>query len=207
VFDFYWGKTERRLSERANLTAVLPLLDAEEVEINGTVYPGWVSCRSAIQARLQHLAATCTTTVIHGDLCCSNILYDPRTSLIKFIDPRGEFFDEGCYGDPRYDLAKLLHSFHGGYDFILHEMYQLTPAGERRYDMSLLRSDTARQADSLLLELLGSMTGYDLRDLLTLEALLFLTMLPFHCDDTKRQTALYLRGLMLLKEAFDENLP
>lgn len=207
VFNFYWGKTERRLSERANLTAILPLLDAEEVEINGTVYPGWLPCRSAIQARLQHLAATCTTTVIHGDLCCSNILYDPRTSLIKFIDPRGEFFDEGCYGDPRYDLAKLLHSFHGGYDFILHEMYQLTPVGERRYDMALLRSDTARQADSLLLELLGSMTGYDLRDLLTLEALLFLTMLPFHCDDNKRQTALYLRGLMLLKESFDENLP
>jgi hypothetical protein len=206
VFDFYWGKTESRLSERANLTAILPLLDADEVEINGAVYPGWISSRSAIQARLQRLAATCTTTVIHGDLCCSNILYDPRTSLIKFIDPRGEFFDEGCYGDPRYDLAKLLHSFHGGYDFILHEMYQLTPVSERRYHMALLRSDTARQADILLLELLGSVTGYELRDLLMLEALLFLTMLPFHSDDGKRQTALYLRGLMLLKEASDEDL-
>jgi hypothetical protein len=26
-------------------------------------------------------------------------------------------------------------------------------------------------------------------------------MLPFHCDDPKRQTALYLRGLMLLQQA------
>jgi hypothetical protein len=91
------------------------------------------------------VAASCTTTVIQGDLCCSNILYDPGTSLIKFIDPHGEFFEEGYYGEPRYDLAKLLHSFHGGYDFLLHEMYQLTWLGERRYELELLRSDSTRE--------------------------------------------------------------
>src|SRR3712207_7581691 len=104
-------------------------------------------------------------------------------------------------------MAKLLHSFHGGYDFILHEMYQLSVLGEHCYDMALLRSDSAGDAEAVLFELLCSATGYNIRDLLTLEALLFLTMLPFHCDDAKRQTALYLRGLMLLKEAFGENLP
>ena len=36
---------------------------------------------------------------------------------------------------------------------------------------------------------------------LAIEAHLFLTMLPFHCDDPKRQAALYLRGLMLLQQA------
>ncbi|HEX7092589.1 MAG TPA: phosphotransferase, partial [Nitrospiraceae bacterium] len=122
VFDFYWGKTEQRLNERDRLTNILTLLDAEELEINGARYPGWKTAWSDIRNLFRNVADDCTTTVIHGDLCCSNILYDPRTSLIKFIDPRGEFFEEGCYGDPRYDLAKLLHSFHGGYDFILHEM-------------------------------------------------------------------------------------
>jgi hypothetical protein len=206
VYDFYWNKTEKRLNERARLTAILPLLDADEVVINGMAHPGWQACRPAIQARIRHMADRCTTSVIHGDLCCGNILYDPRTSLIKFIDPRGDFFEEGCHGDPRYDMAKLLHSFHGGYDFILHEMYQLSVLGESRYDLALLRSDSARDAEAVLFQLLASATGYAVRDLLTLEALLFLTMLPFHCDDGKRQTALYLRGLMLLKEAFGENL-
>lgn len=206
VYQFYWEKTEQRLDERDRLTAILPLLDAEEVTINGTLYPGWRACRPALQARIRHIASRCTTSVIHGDLCCSNILYDPRTSLIKFIDPRGSFFEEGCHGDPRYDMAKLLHSFHGGYDFILHEMYQLSANGDGRYDLTLLRSDSARDAEAVLFELLASATGYHVQDLLTLEALLFLTMLPFHCDDGKRQTALYLRGLMLLQEAFGENL-
>jgi hypothetical protein len=56
------------------------------------------------------------------------------------------------------------------------------------------------------LGLLAGTTAYDVSDLKLLEALLFLTMLPFHCDDGRRQTALYLRGLMLLKEALGENL-
>jgi hypothetical protein len=201
VFDFYWSKTEQRLNERDRLTDILTLLDADEVEINGAWYPGWKTACLDIQNLFWNVADGCTTTIIHGDLCCSNILYDPRTSLIKFIDPRGEFFDEGCYGDPRYDLAKLLHSFHGGYDFILHEMYQLTQLAEGRYELILLRSDSAREAETLLFHLLEELTGYEIRDVLALEAHLFLTMLPFHCDDPKRQTAFYLRGLMLLQDA------
>ena len=201
AFDFYWNKTEQRLRERSRLKAVLPLLQADEIEINGTLYPGWAASRATIAGLLRQVAATCSTSVIHGDLCCSNILYDPRTSLVKFIDPRGAFFEEGCTGDPRYDLAKLLHSFHGGYDFILHEMYELTCVADRRYELTLLRSDSAREAERLLLRLLADSVGYPLQDLFVLEALLFLTMLPFHCDDGKRQAALYLRGLMLLQEA------
>lgn len=207
VYDFYWNKTEQRLNEGDRLTAIAALVKADEVTINGAAHPGWSAWRPALQRHIRRLAARCTATMIHGDLCCGNILYDPRTSLIKFIDPRGEFFEEGCHGDPRYDMAKLLHSFHGGYDFILHEMYQLTVLGEGRYEMALLRSDSARDAEAVLFELLAGTTAYDLTDLKLLEALLFLTMLPFHCDDGKRQTALYLRGLMLLKEALGENLP
>jgi len=206
VYDFYWNKTEQRLRDQARLTAIAPLLDIESVRINGVRYPGWQARRPALQQRLRRLAAGCRPTLIHGDLCCGNILYDPRTSLIKFIDPRGEFFEEGCHGDPRYDMAKLLHSFHGGYDFILHEMYQLTAVGHGDYEMALLRSDSARDAELLLFDLLAGTTVYDVADLMLLEALLFLTMLPFHCDDGKRQTALYLRGLMLLTEALGENL-
>jgi hypothetical protein len=205
AFEFYWGKTQQRLHDRERLSAVLPLLDLEEVEINGAVYPGWKAAGPAIQALLRRVASRCTTSVIHGDLCCSNILYDPRTSLIKFIDPRGEFFEEGCFGDPRYDLAKLMHSFHGGYDFILHEMYQLTRLSQGRYELTLLRSEGAREAESLLFQLLQDIGGSDMSDVLAIEAHLFLTMLPFHCDEPKRQAALYLRGLMLLQQALHWN--
>jgi hypothetical protein len=201
VFEFYWHKTESRLNQRTQLAAVLPLLDADEITINGTRYPGWRPCRSLIRERISELSLRYSSTIVHGDLCCGNILYDPCTTLVKFIDPRGEFIEEGCYGDPRYDMAKLLHSFHGGYDFILHEMYQLDYVDRGRYRLGLLRSQLACDAEAVLFTLLTSSTPYVIGDLLLIEALLFLTMLPLHCDDGKRQTALYLRGLMLLKEA------
>ncbi len=201
VSDFYWRKTKARLGDRQHLTAILPLLDAEEVMINGSVYAGWRVSLPLMQHRIREMASRCAITAIHGDLCCSNILYDPRTSLIKLIDPRGEFFEEGCYGDARYDLAKLLHSFHGGYDFILHEMYELTVVRKDEFKISLFRSESAHEAETILFGLLRTSQAYELSDLLLLEALLFLTMLPLHSDDTRRQTAFYLRGLVLLQEA------
>jgi hypothetical protein len=53
-----------------------------------------------------------------------------------------------------------------------------------------LRSDSAREEEALLFHLLERITGFEKRDLLALEALLFLIMVPFHYDDGKRQTAL-----------------
>jgi hypothetical protein len=81
-------------------------------------------------------------------------------------------------------------------------MYQLTRLGEGRFELILLRSEGARDAERLLFQLLQEMVG-NMSDVLAIEAHLFLTMLPFHCDDPKRQTALYLRGLMLLQQALE----
>ena len=35
--------------------------------------------------------------------------------ILKMIDPRGMFGETKYYGDPYYDLAKLMHSCDGGY--------------------------------------------------------------------------------------------
>jgi streptomycin 6-kinase len=64
----------------------------------------------------QYLPKTIThATVLHGDFCFSNILYDFRMGRIKTIDPRGIDLNNELtiYGDTRYDLAKLSHSILG----------------------------------------------------------------------------------------------
>ncbi len=61
--------------------------------------------------------------IIHGDLCFSNILIDSNNSFVKLIDPRGKFGTFDIYGDSRYELAKLLHSLHGNYDYIIEEQF------------------------------------------------------------------------------------
>ena len=159
-----------------------------------------------IEKVVDRLARTAQTAIIHGDLCFSNILYDPQTGLIKLIDPRGDFFEEGCYGDPRYDLAKLLHSFHGGYDFIMQEMYDLREIAPNNYVFRLFRPDNAEQSVETLMSTFDDAVADDLSDLMLLEALLFLSMLPLHSDDVERQKALYLTGIRILGDVFDAHL-
>ena len=61
-------------------------------------------------------------SVMHGDYCFSNILYDMRNHTIKLIDPRGFLNRErgfSFYGPYIYDYFKLAHSYIGKYDFII----------------------------------------------------------------------------------------
>lgn len=49
----------------------------------------------------------------HGDLNGSNILVNPTTYDVKFIDPRGYFGDTKLYGWSKYEYAKLLYCLMG----------------------------------------------------------------------------------------------
>lgn len=67
--------------------------------------------------------------IIHGDLCFSNIMIDPNYSFIKLIDPRGKFGKYDIYGDQRYELAKLMHSVNGKYDYIIQDRFSISSMG------------------------------------------------------------------------------
>lgn len=206
VEDFYLGKLVARMEDLSPNSAIRRLTDAPLVRLNDQVLKGWRHYRPLIEATVERISRSPRTAAIHGDLCFSNILYDPQTGLMKLIDPRGDFFDEGCYGDPRYDLAKLLHSIHGGYDYIMQEMYDLHNEGEHEFTLRLFRPKNAASVSQALITRLAAQTDYDIKDLLVLEAMLFLSMLPLHSDDEQRQKALYLTGIEILKEVSDADL-
>jgi len=56
-----------------------------------------------------------TYSLIHGDLNGSNVMYNPSTGDVKFIDPRGYFGHTKIFGPEDYDFAKILY-FISGYD-------------------------------------------------------------------------------------------
>ena len=62
-------------------------------------------------------------SIIHGDFCFSNILFDRKNTSIRLIDPRGSFGEFDIYGDPNYDLCKLSHSIEGDYDFFINGLF------------------------------------------------------------------------------------
>ena len=86
--------------------------------VNGTVLKSFNTVLSLISQKVQgylNTIDTCRLSLIHGDCQFNNILYNPSTEHLAFIDPRGYFGSIDLYGMPEYDSAKVLFAL-SGYD-------------------------------------------------------------------------------------------
>jgi hypothetical protein len=138
-------------------------------------------------------------SVVHGDLCLSNILYDLRSRVCKLLDPRGSFGAAGIYGDPRYDVAKLYHSIYGLYDFITNDLFDVSIDGARVKLRIHSRPQHARIQERFEKVFFSR---FDRREILLITGLLFASMPALHYDAPRRQMAMYARALELLAEVF-----
>ncbi len=142
-------------------------------------------------------------SVIHGDFCLSNILFDRRSRTVRLVDPRGSFGDFDVYGDPRYDLAKLSHCFNGGYDFLVQGLFALEspePGAYTLHEFTNERHRLVRDAFNAFF-LSAPIVRQQVR---LIEALLFLSMVPLHDDRPLSQRAFLLRGLETATAYFAE---
>jgi hypothetical protein len=139
--------------------------------------------------------------IIHGDLCLSNIVFDRRNQIVRVLDPRGAFGRWDLYGDSDYDLAKLSHSLHGDYDFLVRGLFSInwiaTDTVSFEVPIEPRHATIKRLFEDWLLKRLDG----DVRRVRLLEALLFLSMAPLHGDRPASQEAYLLRGLQLFKGA------
>lgn len=200
-YKIYIGKLKVRMEKLKEQGKIFQLTELPKIIVNGKELPGWKYYVPFIENIVKKQYSRVESCAIHGDMCFSNILYEPKANLIRFIDPRGEFYEEGIYGDPMYDLAKLMHSVHGGYDFILHQMYILEEINSRSFEFKLIQSNSALNVkDILLSRLRNKYSNSEIRTILVFEALLFLTMLPLHSDDYQRQQAFYITALQIFSQ-------
>ena len=103
------------------------------------------------------------------------------------------------YGDIKYDLAKLRHSFSGHYDFIVSDLFKIEEPAEGQYFYSVYTEDYHEQIAKYFDEAL-SKKGYNLWEIKFIESLLFLSMLSLHTNNPARQKAMYVTGVRLLNE-------
>lgn len=196
--SIYQYKTFDRLSAVRESADWDMLLSAEKLSINGVEYTGFAGYSSLLTEEVEKLVTTTTFSIIHGDYCFSNILYDINSHIARLIDPRGSFGADGIYGDPRYDMAKLRHSIAGCYDYIVSDLFDIHQ-DELNFRFEIFcRSDQdtiARKFDEILID-----SSYDLRQIKLIEALLFLSMIPYHKDKPMRQKAMFLTGIIRLSE-------
>jgi dTDP-glucose pyrophosphorylase len=198
ALSMYWEKTESRLAEAADS---VPFQD-RRVRLNGRELPSWQEMAPRVRAALETVARRPHWSLIHGDFHFGNILFDFNSGQLKLVDPRGAFGDVGCYGDARYDLAKFLHSFDGGYAHLAAGMFELSQDESDGFDLRLYGGSDRDHLLACFWRWLAS-TGIDPGEIMLIEGLLFLSLLPLHADDPSRQAAAYLTGLTLVTDALE----
>lgn len=193
--SLYSDKTRKRLEEYARTTGFDLTSPCR--------YAGrWLPSVNEIVNLVSESIAPATEqylSLIHGDFCFSNLLYDRRASLIRMIDPRGVDAAGAIsqYGDRRYDLGKLYHSVIGQYDHVIAGHYRLSMHGGMSFSLDLPEEEA-------LLEIQREFLSHSFVGLTPVQSsahsiaiLLFLSMLPLHADNPERQQAFLANALRL----------
>ncbi|MBX2894289.1 MAG: hypothetical protein KF763_02520 [Cyclobacteriaceae bacterium] len=201
VWDMYHVKTNQRLDELSKQPGWKERLSHETLVINGMSYKNFGQLSKSIESLLIKLRELCSGSIIHGDYCFSNILYDLNTQVVRLIDPRGSFGKQKLYGDPRYDIAKLRHSIAGRYDFIIADLFKVEEENAE-YTFEVVEpevySPLVKHFDTLI-----QVYGYAPEEIRLIEGLLFISMVPLHRDSPNRQLAMYLTGIQILNNVIN----
>lgn len=145
-------------------------------------------------------------SIVHGDFCFSNLLFDSRVNAIKCIDPRGIDAQGNLtiYGDRRYDLAKLYHSMVGYYDLIISGHYEIIEREDQLDIKFYLDDDYQKSLEMEFKEIILSGLDYSENEIIAITIHLFLSMLPLHSDRPDRQAAFIANAFRLYKKLIKE---
>ena len=201
VFDMYATKTDQRLDSLIEEdTFWQELLLRPTIQVNGKQLRNLPQLREFIHHKSRDIAQNSIITIIHGDYCFSNILFDINSQIMRMIDPRGSFGKKGIYGDPRYDIAKLRHSISELYDFVVADMFRIVASPDHSaFEVTMYSTEVTKRAAESFDQLLEE-NGYLLEEIKFIEALLFLSMIPLHRDKPLRQQLMYCIGISLLND-------
>lgn len=186
--DLFCAKTFSRLEEFSKMTDI----DLDKIWNFNDIFH--VSLSDIISVSKKHLPTerNVTHTLLHGDFCFSNILYDFRSKKIKVIDPRGLNLNNEMtiYGDFRYDIAKLSHSILGLYDRII-AGYFFVKVENSKINFDLPDIEQYEIIQNRFIQEVKTRYELNEKHLYAMQIQLFLSMLPLHSDDEFRQKALF----------------
>ncbi|MFN9111932.1 MAG: phosphotransferase [Bacteroidota bacterium] len=203
--EIYTTKTQERINQLLTQNDYWPSLwNKEIILINGKKYKNIGYLLEQLKPEIEQLSNYEQGCIIHGDYCLSNILYDVTNQIVRLIDPRGSFGEKGIYGDPRYDIAKLKHSISGLYDYLVGDLFKIKEIEDAHFEVAIFEDQKNKKLADFFIQCAES-NGYDIREIKIIEALLFVSMIPYHADYFKRQQMMYLRSIELLTVLVNKN--
>ncbi len=199
--QFFWEKNLHRITQYLQtLPPNHPFLQ-DSLHINQTHCQGFYPLQNQTQQRITQAYNPAYHSIMHGDLCFNNILYDTFSETLKTIDPRGGLNDQTMElkGDIRYDVAKLAHSATGNYDYMVNNLFLLT-IQESSIDFSFPLRPNHKMLQSCTQQLVQNLSMSH-QEIQLFTALLFLSMPPMHGENPKRQEIMFAQGLLLLNQS------
>jgi hypothetical protein len=153
---------------------------------------------------LENNCLSAPINIIHGDFCFSNILYGSNPIngdvILKFIDPRGSFGKIKSYGDSYYDLAKLLHSCDGGYEYFITDNFKVE---NDLINFQLTYTNHNKINIKSIFDKFVDQYGLNKTKIELLQGTIFIGMCARHYDSFERQKAMFLTGLRILNKVYE----
>ncbi len=193
--SFTYEKTNQRLSDFLEKSE---FKNYENFIINGVGCQSFSLLDALVREKLEIMYNSDFHVIMHGDLCFNNVLYDVFSETIRFIDPRGSTNENvpSIFGDLRYDLAKVLHSAVGNYDYMVNNLFELRiDQNEINFQFPLRQNSDVLKSEC---EQIIQDLNVNLKDVYLLMSLLFLSMTPLHSDNVKRQKIMFAQGIYYL---------
>ena len=196
----YIDKTINEYQNFAKTYNDTELFSKTSLIINDVSYQNFLKVWPIVEEKIKQFLLSYTPSVIHGDMCFSNILYHKQVGP-RFIDMRGSFGQKGIYGDTTYDYAKLFHSVNGGYEYIINDKFTVNKISTAKYEVKLLVTDNKQLAYDSFLSVFKQI---NLPIIKLVEGLIYIGMCARHYDSQSRQLIMYLTGIKSLNESIQE---
>ena len=188
VREIYLNKT---LSRYLPYVSLIRESDKDKIKINGKIIENKMKDSTGFLNKIFDLIKVEKFTLIHGDVTCSNMLWDTETKKISIFDPRGMFGNTPLVGDPAYDWAKLYYSIVDNYDLtnIQNITIQKNDLGweifEKNIDMeSYFWEECPFSRDQILIRV----------------ALIWFSLIGYAKNDIEVMNLAFLKGNLILKE-------
>lgn len=198
VRSIYLDKTYERLDKLRTNPLFFPFF-SQTIYINGEKHRSLDEILNLLPKSVETLlvhGAENRFSIIHGDLCFTNILVEDTYNFMRLIDPRGKFGSFDIYGDCYYEYAKMFHTLEGYYDYIIEDMFEITVEGAAiTYKIGSVDAMPWRIFHEVFQDYIKDEHAIRLA-----EATLFLSMIPLHSDSIRRQYAMLAIGVSLFDQ-------
>ncbi|WP_312702496.1 lysylphosphatidylglycerol synthase transmembrane domain-containing protein [Sedimentibacter sp.] len=197
LHEYIEGKVTKNLIKIKNASQIKPLLQYDELMINGKTYKNLPFFEKYLsEESLQQIFGQDIYSDVHGDLTIENIV------VLQNNDGRDDFYlidpnTGNIHDSPAIDWGKLLQSLHGGYEFLMKTSSVKVQDNRIKYLGS--RSVAYDKIFALYYDYLREhFSKAEVKSIFYHEIVHWLRLMPYKIEKNKQRALLFYAGMVIV---------